>query len=304
MNNITVSGFLNTLFPPDMLPSDERPVVAYKDSFKSAETGEHVDFYRQLHPTAGTDLSGRTSYFCLSTVERQRKRQIKKRLEDVRTAFALVLDDIGTKSELPPIPPSWQIETSEGNYQWGYLIEPYDVSTPAGASYFDSVLVSLAVAGFNDMGFRSASRLARLPGSVHRTGWQARITDWNPERFWDLENLFADFNVPLLKQRPPAHTRPGRFTELDEVDDPVLDFLRDNDMILSHNDQWVHIECPWREHHTDGIQGATSTSYSPQDYGREGVGFKCMHGHCADRKAIDFMEFVLQKRNKTLIKER
>ena len=31
-----------------------------------------------------------------------------------------MLDDIGTKSKVPPIEPTWIIETSPDNYQWGY----------------------------------------------------------------------------------------------------------------------------------------------------------------------------------------
>mgnify|MGYP000326125239 FL=1 len=38
-----------------------------------------------------------------------------------RVAF-MVLDDIGTKSKVPPIPPTWVIETSPDNYQWGYTL--------------------------------------------------------------------------------------------------------------------------------------------------------------------------------------
>jgi hypothetical protein len=33
----------------------------------------------------------------------------------------LMLDDIGTKSKTPPLGPTWKIETSPGNQQWGYV---------------------------------------------------------------------------------------------------------------------------------------------------------------------------------------
>ena len=35
----------------------------------------------------------------------------------------LMLDDIGTKSKVPPLEPTWKIETSPGNQQWGYIFE-------------------------------------------------------------------------------------------------------------------------------------------------------------------------------------
>jgi hypothetical protein len=34
----------------------------------------------------------------------------------------MVLDDIGTKSKVPPLAPTWIMETSPGNYQWGYVL--------------------------------------------------------------------------------------------------------------------------------------------------------------------------------------
>ena len=34
--------------------------------------------------------------------------------------IVLVLDDIGTKSKVPPLEPTWKMETSEGSFQWGY----------------------------------------------------------------------------------------------------------------------------------------------------------------------------------------
>ena len=296
MHIITPKLFLNTLFPGDLLLPDERPVIAYPDSFTSDETGERVDYYRQLHPR-GAVPTDKSTYFCLSTVERQRKRQIKKRLEDVRTAFVLVLDDVGTKSHWPIVEPSYCLETSDGNFQLGYLIEPYDVSTPAGQAYFDSCLWSLAEAGLNDPGFRSASRLARLPGSVHKSGFTARVVDWHPDLCWELEDLMARFQVSMVKPRKAFALKPGKYSRLEDVEDPVYHYLADAGLVWGHNDQWVFLECPWRHTHTDGAQGSSSTAYSPRDYGRAGVGFKCLHGHCSRRGVDDFMSEILRRRN-------
>lgn len=296
MHNITKDVFLNTIFPTDLLLPDERPVVAFPDSFISSETGKVVEYYRQTH-NAGSLPADVATYFCVSAVEKQRKRQVKKRLEDVRTAFVLVLDDVGTKSHWPDVPYSYTLETSTGNFQVGYLIEPYDVSTPAGQAYYDSCLFSLAEAGLNDAGFRSASRLARLPGSLHRTGFAAAVRSWNPERVWDLEDLMLALDIPLKTPRKTFALKPGKYSRLEDVDDPVYRYLADEGLITGHNDQWVYLECPWRYNHTNGAQGATSTAYSPKDYGRAGTGFKCMHGHCTKRTAVDFIEWTLNRRN-------
>ena len=297
MDNTTPKQFLQTLFPPDVLLPDERPVVAHPASFTSKETGKLVEYYRQFHPRGRIAVGELATYYCVSTVERQLKRQVKKRLEDVCTAMVLVLDDIGTKSVAPAIAPSYTIETSAGNFQWGYLLEPFDVTSPSGQAYYDSILYSLAEAGHNDPGFRSATRLARLPGSLHHTGFVAWVDVWHPDRVWDLRELAMAFEIPLKTPRKLHALKPGKYALLEDVEDVVYRWLVDARRVWGHNDCWVFIECPWRAGHTDGAQGPSSTAYSPRDYGRAGVGFKCLHGHCAGRDVADFMSWVMEQKN-------
>ncbi len=299
MNHITPKDFLNTVFPSDLLLPDEAPVVAWLEQFTSPQTGKPVDYYVQRHWHHRLTLpSDKATYYCVSTVERQRKRQVRKRLEDVRTAMVLVCDDVGTKCAWPSVLPSYSLETSLGNWQLGWLLEPFDVSGPAGQAYYDSVLYSLAEAGLNDPGCRSASRLMRLPGSLHRTGFRARIGRWEPGAVWELADLAAAFDVPLKKPRKAIALAPGKYGDLADVADPVYRWLLENWRVFGHNDQWVHIECPWRSAHTDGAQGPSSTGYSPLDYGRAGMGFKCLHGHCAGRGVDDFLTFTYSEMNK------
>ena len=320
MDHITPDSFLSTVFPPDLLLSDERVCIAYPDSFVSSETGERVDFYRQLNWKPGlTDLQpltandfkamiyleqkmdiplnrGKSWYFCVSTVVAQRRRQVKKRLEDVRTAFVLVVDDVGTKSAIPPVEPSYALETSSGNFQYGYLLEPYDVSG-VGAAYYDQCLMSLAAAGFNDPGFRSANRLARLPGSVHKSGFVARLDNWRPAHVWDLEDLMTAFGVPLV----PVGRRhgiglaraPGFIDRLADVTDPLSHWLHRNGRVLGHGTDFIFIECPWRSGHTDNAQGPTATGFSPYGYGKyRDRGFRCLHGHCTGYSIRHFEEWA------------
>jgi len=295
MHTITPEEFLATVFPRDLLLPGEAPVVAYPDWFISQDTGKPVDYYRQFHPRKRIPVD-KATYFCVSTVQRQRRRQVKKRLQDVRTAMVLVVDDIGTKCQPPPVWPSYVLETSEGNYQWGYLIEPYDVSTPDGKLYYDSVLYSLALAGMNDPGFRSASRLARLPGSVHRTGFEARITHpyWAPDKIWELEDLVARFKIDIKQPARAAvgELAPGKYTRLADVKDPVYEWLIRRNMVYGHSGQWIYIRCPWRQLHTAKLCGGTSTAYSPPELGTAAPAFKCLHGHCAGRTTADFAAWL------------
>lgn len=299
MDSITPQTFLETLYPPDLLLPDERPVVAWPDSFIDRATGRKVDYYVQRHPVRRMTLPhGAATYFCVSTVLHQRKRQVRKSMEEVRTAMVLAVDDVGTKSAAPPVPPSYILETSPGNFQFGYLLEPFDVSTPQGQADYDVALYSLAEAGMNDPGFRSATRLARLPGSLHRTGFRAQITSWEPDRVWELDALMARMDVPLTQPRKLHALQPGKYTQLEDVVDPLYHQLCDLGLVLGHNARWVHIECPWRHTHTDGAQGSSSTAYSPLDYGAAGRGFKCLHGHCASRGLDDFITEIARRLNR------
>ena len=61
--------------------------------------------------------------------------------------LVMVLDDIGTKSEEPPLLPTWVMETSPGNFQWGYA---FSEQPTKGA--FAAALKAIAAAGFGQGG--------------------------------------------------------------------------------------------------------------------------------------------------------
>jgi hypothetical protein len=291
MANITPDEFITTLFPPDLLLPDERVCIAHPAQF--VRDGVRVDYYRQFNYHPGCMAAPDSYYFCVSTVQRQRRRQIRKRLDDVRTAFVLVVDDVGTKSAWPDVEGSYVLETSAGNHQIGWLLEPFGVSGDR-AGYYDRCLMALAAAGFNDPGFRSASRLARVPGSVHRTGFVARMAAWAPWRVWDLPDLMEALGVDV--PAGPIYRRgrlPGVVTALDGVTDPLYRWLAGRGMVRGHNADFAHIECPWRAGHTGGAQGATSTGFSPRGYGRYMArGFRCLHGHCAGYGIREFEQWA------------
>ena len=76
--------------------------------------------------------------------------------------LVMVLDDIGTKSKTPPLPPTWIMETSPGNYQWGYAFN--DQPTKGD---FSAAILAIAAAGYTDAGAVNPVRNFRLPGSVN-----------------------------------------------------------------------------------------------------------------------------------------
>ena len=76
----------------------------------------------------------------------------------------MVLDDIGTKSKLPPLEPTWIIETSPDNYQWGYTFALDDQPLKGD---FSAAIKAIAEAGYTDGGAINPVRNFRIPGSVN-----------------------------------------------------------------------------------------------------------------------------------------
>jgi len=141
---------------------------------------------------------------------------------------AIVCDDVGTKAKAPPVEPSWILETSAGNFQYGYLIEP--------ATDFDTVsqfVSALILAGYSDKGATGFNRLFRVPGSFHKkTGVTAALRAWNGKR-WALTDLIASMGVPLRQQHKPATVTPAdvallqqRMNEHPELKANIANYIR------------------------------------------------------------------------------
>jgi len=281
---ITPETFLNTVF--EVEPGHIGYEIIY--TIKAEKWRNH--YYRRSRRKIPVGTAA--TYYCVSSCTFDSNYPRRNR-NTVQQAWVVPLDDICTKAKAPDLQPSYKIETSAGNFQWGYLIEPFDVSTPEGRLEYDAVLYSAVKAGHNDPGCRSATRVVRLPGSLHKTGFVARVTEWNPERIWNLEDLLSALEIEKVYPSAAVSSEPGKYTRLEDVKDPVYGWLCDSQLTTGHNQDWVHILCPWRDQHTDGLQGDGATGYSPEDYSTMAPAFKCFHGHCADKTTRDFRDWLV-----------
>jgi len=248
-------------------------------------------------------------YFNIATVrvpdEDDEDDYLRRRSEDCQAVYCMVLDDInedgcfyklrkGKEFIGPPIKvePSWILETSPGNFQWGYIIDPTEE-----LSRFSALMDTMADAMYTDGGAKGFNRLMRIPGSVNtkpgRDNFKAVIHAWNPDlSFGTVDDLAQAFDVEIgvVKARE-RHTKVSAMEVLDlEVDDPVADWMFDNAMVIDDDDEWLTIECPNCDSHTTGDDTAR---YSPLGRGGDKWqmqrGFKCFHEHCAD---FDFLGWV------------
>ena len=227
----------------------------------------------------------------------------------------VVLDDIGTKIPEASLPkglePSYIVESSEGNFQYGFVLEtPIDVLEHATA------LIHLVYgSGYSDTGGGMPTKAVRLPGGVNgKTGTpkqnflvNLRKTNgprWTPEKLlevleidvtWDYvkENtkVILNRNVGTSAWSPIA----AQAASMTGVIDPVLEWLYDNNLVKSENDEWVTFECPWSHNHSSGDEAG----YSPLGRGKgvqaEYRGYHCFHDACngTDQKTIyDLLQHV------------
>ena len=193
----------------------------------------------------------------------------------------MMLDDIGTKSKTPPLEPTWIIETSPGNFQWGYV---YSEQPTTGEHC--AAITAIARAGYSDPGATNAVRNCRLPGSTNqkpgRDNFEARLVEFTRKEYTIAEICAALDVVPDEASTAKAIS----FNIKDTGKDSVLAWLNDKALVLSgiNAEGWLSIVCPNNHEHTDGQIFAR---YKPIDRS-----FCCYHGHCEHIKSADFLKWV------------
>ena len=196
--------------------------------------------------------------------------------------LCMMLDDIGTKSKVPPLPPTWIMETSEGSFQWGY-----GFTDQPSKGEFSAAITAIAEAGYTDPGATNPVRNFRIPGSVNlkpgRDLFRSRLVEFHPDREYTLPQICEALEVT------PAEADTARilsFKLRDTGKDTVLEWLNDKGLVLSHvnPEGWMGIVCPNNAEHTDGQIGAR---YKPLDRS-----FCCYHGHCEGFNTQAFLSWV------------
>lgn len=217
---------------------------------------------------------------------------------NLKRVYCLVLDDIGTKAKEPPVEPSWKIETSPGNFQWGYFLIADD-----RLDLFEALVKHLTLTlGYGDAGAGGAYRVVRVPGSANmkpqHDEWRARITHWCDDA-WTLEELAEDFDCDLGNLPKESRTSRTSRTPKDGVVvmdgiDPLLDWLVDAGMVVKDTGtDWIDIVCPWADQHTtgDGTAGYSPLGRGPDNYIQTRA-FRCLHEHCVSRRLKDFQASI------------
>jgi hypothetical protein len=196
--------------------------------------------------------------------------------------LVMMLDDIGTKSKVPPLDPTWIMETSEGSYQWGYAFS--DQPTKAE---FSAAIRAIADAGYTDPGACNPVRNFRLPGSVNlkpdRNHFESRLVEFHPDREYALPDICAALGVTPV-EADSLTLRPIRLS--DDGADDVMAWLSEQGLLLSrpNGEGWAGVICPNGAEHTDGNPEGR---YMPANRA-----YCCLHSHCVDFDSRMFLQWV------------
>jgi len=224
-------------------------------------------------------IYGNTASFI---VDRFKDGHVSASAANCEYVLVMVLDDVGTKAAIPPLEPTWKIETSEGSFQWGYAFS----EQPTKAD-FSAAIKAIADAGYTDAGAINAVRNFRLPGSINlkpdRNNFAAVLREFHPERDFTLEQICDALGV-VPAPADSIGVRPIRLS--DDGADDVMAWLSGQGLLLSKPNQegWAGVICPNSAEHTDGNPEGR---YMPANRA-----YCCLHSHCLDIDSNVFLKWV------------
>ena len=303
--NIGAVEFINYIFSGKR--ADELICVTKPISFKDEHTGKTVDTFANRSmgdPEFCSFQAGNKPddwYMCISSVDIPAKgEKVRRRREDIKYTHCIVLDDVGTKVKEYDIPlqPSWKMETSPGNFQWGYKI-----TRDNRQGEVEALINALIAKDMSDPGAIGVYRIVRVPGSVNmkpeNNKFPSRLTEWNPQRSSSLEDIASAFGVDITNTAERKKSQGDAITTIPDCDaDPVLKWLNEKKLLGADNGKFITVVCPWQVKHTD--QNDDSTGYSPIGHGDDKTKryFNCFHGsHDGEgpKNTADFLSWVARQ---------
>ena len=256
------------------------------------------------------DRGDANTYFCISTVRQQRR--LRRGQDDLQALYVVPLDDIGTGQgakyapDTVPLEPSYIVETSPQNYQYGYL-----PSEPIRDKAVARALVKLVTEETGDGAASIMGKLIRLPNGYNNKAKygnpvpRCALKEWHPERRYSVHELLRGFGISeeVFETQVEKYRGQTRSTAAGApFSDEVFDYLSWRGDVISDaadDDGWYQIVCPWHGDHSEQTDISKTASYSPLGCGGEHAKdrqFNCFHEHCKDRKSGHVVDWMFQER--------
>lgn len=250
-------------------------------------------------------------YYATATAYEDEDGTLRNKIGNFCRFHVLVLDDIGTK--VPPgkilLDPTYIIESSPDNFQYGYVLKQPLESIDEAQALVDLVYSS----GLSDEGGKLATKKVRLPQGINgkrgaNFAFRSRLHTlkqryFTPQTLLDglgINQEWSDVVHDALEVRRrlriagTSHWSPVPLMMPFNggIVDPVAEWLASENRICNISGDWLEIECPWHDEHSDPAQ--RSAYYSPIGLG-EGAhiqkrAFYCHHSH--PESTLDFLSWV------------
>jgi len=263
--------------------------------------------------SAGTALKWlkpeKANYFCVSTFSLADDGKFVRQKQYFLRQHVFVVDDIGTKLntlvaiDLFP-PPTYIVETSPGNFQWGFKLTD-GTDARALSAIVDAVVGNAELnPSLRDPGMAGVTRVARPPvGSnvkpavIEANGgkpFRSVMHSWRPERAYSVAELAEAVGADLSETRLARYTA-GMFANnvasaAEIAGDTVLKVFDAKGMVIDtdpNDNGFINVVCPWSHEHTDDRVEA--------GYKVGGGGFQCHHGHCQHRTMDDVKKWIAEE---------
>lgn len=311
------AAFLGVVFAD--LPAGARPVIAGKPG-DPRSGGWFPSDATKVGEVCGAD---RNTYFNCASLHPDEDGSLSARKEKAAAYHALVLDDVGTKvawNLLPAISPTWEIETSPGNFQIGFKLCP-PLTDPAEV---EALQKRVAAAGLTDKGALGMVRWARLPNGINGKPayadkgkpFNCRLHRWEPANSYSAKALQDSFGIAERSPGPapskngavqpaPSFVNEGQVYFPKSDQNPVLTAFKDRGLYKRQIVAGRHdVTCPWLNEHTDQID--TGAAYFEPDTAFPSGGFCCQHSHKDQYHISQVLRHFglsgLEGRNKALIR--
>ena len=167
--SVTIQDFLRTIFPE-------------KDHFTCDNNWRYCPL-KKLDPDE-------PMYFAICAVN-----DTSRKNENFKSLNVLVCDDVGTKAQIPSLSPSYIIESSPNNFQYGYILSEPEPSIDKAKTLINHLVKS----GYSDPGAHGVVRLVRLPGGVNgkqdkdHKDFRVRLILWEPTTTYSYSELLSYF---------------------------------------------------------------------------------------------------------------
>lgn len=259
-------------------------------------SGQHLKawfggYYSRFNPEPVSN-----QYFTISTFSADEKGVARRRKALFERTHCIVLDDVKEKlpiEEVQKLPaPSWILETSKGNEQWGYILNEPCTDRFRVENLLDGLVVNGLAPDGKDPGMKGVTRYVRLPDGYNTKAnrwidskpFKCQMLLWQPFNTVTLEQLAEPFNVNLDAQRRETRTDGAA----DVADHPLLDLVDIIRIKEVRSDGRFDITCPWVDEHTGADDSGTAVFTNKDGT----IGFKCHHGACQDRTGNDLLNLI------------